>query len=73
MAKCRGCGKEIVFAEVVDHQGIGLGKTVPIDMKAPVYLLNPDGTAERIKAGGVSHFATCSEANRFSGSKKGGS
>lgn len=70
MQKCRGCGKEIVFADLVDDQGIFIGKSVPLDPKPPVYEINSDGTAERRRGAMVSHFATCTEANRFSGSRK---
>lgn len=67
--KCKGCGKEIIF-------GSGpRGQRIPIDMKPPVYQIVDDPDADspmvmRVALAGVSHFATCSEANRFSGSNR---
>lgn len=59
---CRGCGTTIVFAEGPN------GKAIPLDMKAPVYQL-VDGKAIAAPEHHVSHFSTCPEAKRFSGSK----
>ena len=50
------------------------GKTVPLDPIAPVYVRQGDGEGGAIWAQDtskeilVSHFATCSKANDFSGS-----
>lgn len=74
MAKCKGCGAEIIWAKNENN------KMIPLDAKAPVYVLTMrddttmDGEARcQIAEKGrafVSHFATCSKANEFSGSKK---
>lgn len=74
---CRGCGRKVMFVTTVD------GKKVPLDPSAPVYhrVHDPDsGKAFWIQESGgeamVSHFATCSHANEFSGrnrAAKGGS
>lgn len=68
-ATCRGCGKPIVWGIDPD------GKKIPLDPRAPVYALNHlpvggDPHVERDHDSMVSHFATCSKANDFSGSKK---
>ena len=68
MAKCKGCGAEIVWAE-------SNGSPIPLDPKPPVYRVEEGirgNTATRTELGTylVSHFATCREANRFSASKK---
>lgn len=71
-AKCRGCGAEIVWG--IQPNGV----RVPLDPKPPVYrtgTLRPDGAVNitREREALVSHFATCRDANRFSGSsRKGG-
>ena len=58
------CGKRIVWAKTPE------GKVVPLDPVAPTYdvrlNLMGDQTAERSSAY-VSHFATCPNANDFSG------
>ena len=60
---CKGCGKPITFVKT------DTGKTVPLDTRAPVYRLaeTMDGEplAIRFKAGMVTHFATCKDANKF--------
>ena len=65
-AICRGCGAPIVWA-VLEN-----GTKVPLDPKPPVYhtgTLRPDGgvNATRDREALVSHFATCPQANQFSG------
>ena len=63
-SKCRGCGKPIKWAQID-------GKKIPIDLKPPVYYRGDDGEWHRFAGeAGVSHFATCSDANKFSGSNK---
>ncbi len=64
MAKCRGCGKEIVWGKLLS------GKKVPLDPKPAVYFYSMiDEQAERASAGHyVTHFATCPKANDFSAS-----
>lgn len=83
MAKCKGCGAEIIWARNENN------KMVPLDAKAPVYVLtiresrslgpadvycSPIGEArcQRTEKGRafVSHFVTCPKANEFSGGKK---
>jgi len=70
MNTCRGCGKEIVWAET-QH-----GKKVPLDPKALVFsVMSENGkmiavslTGHRGPAGDLimtSHFATCPNANDF--------
>lgn len=69
---CRGCGKAIVF--VTNNEG----KSVPLDPVAPVYVRMRDGDGGALWARDtsgeilVSHFATCSRANDFSGSSRRG-
>ena len=72
-ATCRGCGKPIVWAIDPD------GKRIPLDPKPPVYRLWPSGCTvnstdqdqcQRDRGAMVSHFATCPDANRFSGSNR---
>lgn len=67
-SKCKGCGKEILWGETVE------GKKIPLDMKPPVYgiIRRSQDTVEAYRAQDcfVSHFTTCPQANRFSGSKK---
>lgn len=71
MATCKGCGKEIVWGLTGD------GKKIPLDPKPPVYSFIGDGDEHSVpvirhRGAMVTHFATCPEANRFSGSKKKG-
>ncbi len=70
-AVCRGCGKRIVWGITDD------GKKIPLDPTPPVYEFTPlvgetlNGLKVRRAATAyVSHFSTCPDANRFSGSKK---
>ncbi len=71
-AQCRSCGKEIVWAET-QH-----GKKVPLDPKALVFSVAAENgkmvavsvTGHRGPSGDmlmVSHFATCPDANKWSG------
>ena len=76
MPKCKGCGKEIVFADIADEKGILTGKRVPLDTAAPVYQVDasqkagqPERVAYRRRDTFVSHFVTCPKANQFSGGK----
>lgn len=50
------------------------GKAVPLDMRSPVYRLEPDLTGElvatRDTGAHVSHFCTCPTADQFSGKRK---
>lgn len=69
MTTCRGCGREIVWAET-SH-----GKKVPLDPKALVFSVVQEGSKLiAVKPIGmpserwmVSHFATCPAAADFSG------
>jgi len=67
--KCRGCGKEIIWGENADT-----GRPVPLDPTPPVYhvveLPNGKVMAHRDKHSMVTHFATCPDANKFSGRGK---
>lgn len=68
-AICRGCGAEIVWGVTPN------GKRIPLDPRPPVYYtgtLRGDGgvNCERDREAMVSHFATCPQANRFSGSRR---
>ena len=77
MAKCKGCGAEILWAKNEND------KMIPLDAKAPVYVLTirADSPAEKVAGtearcqraekdrAFVSHFSTCPKANEFSGSK----
>lgn len=69
MSYCRGCNREIVWGTTED------GKKIPLDPRAPVYVsIRQDASGDllikRTSMSMVSHFATCSAANRFSGSNK---
>jgi hypothetical protein len=72
-SKCRSCGREIVWAET-QH-----GAKVPLDPKALVFsVLEVGNKLIAVKPGGlhgerwlVSHFATCKDANAWSGHKPG--
>ena len=72
MSKCKGCGKEIIWAKNEN------GKMVPLDASAPVFLITEaDDETGCVKVGHddlpacyVSHFATCPKANEFSSSRK---
>jgi len=57
---CAGCGKPIVWAVNPDT-----GTPMPLDPRPPVYRV-VDGKAIRVPDVLVLHFATCSDANRFS-------
>ena len=71
---CQGCGREIVFANIITAEGKP-GKA-PLDPRPPVYRIRQDDRGEvfgeREKDCLVSHFATCPNAARFSGSLKRG-
>jgi hypothetical protein len=66
--KCKGCGAALWF--VLTNEG----KIIPLDIKSPVYEVEEDMTGEkratRRGTAYVTHFATCSKANDFSGSKR---
>jgi hypothetical protein len=69
-AKCRSehCGASIEFAETVKN-----GKAMPFD--APIVALQTEtdggtGRAIYVVDFATSHFKTCPDANRFSGSAK---
>ena len=57
---CKGCGKSIWWINVGTHR-------IPIDPVPPVYSHDGDGGFFRQPESWVSHFATCSRANDFSG------
>lgn len=69
MSTCRGCGREIVWGVTSD------GKRIPLDPRPPVYrtgTLLPEGgvRCERDREALCSHFATCPNADQFSGSRR---
>jgi hypothetical protein len=63
---CRGCGKKILWLQLD-------GKNIPLDAVAPCYVRLVDKeTGAEVWARGAgnayfSHFATCPQANQFSG------
>jgi len=70
MSFCKGCGKPTWWGVTTD------GKKIPLDARAPVYravegqMINDGVVIERTSDSLVSHFATCREANQFSGKNK---
>jgi hypothetical protein len=72
VSACRGCGREIVWVLTQD------GKKIPLDRRPVIYRHvgnDSHGTpivdrVEPLPFHAVSHFATCSKANEFSGSKR---
>ena len=66
MSACKGCGARIVWGLMPD------GKKIPLDPKPPIYIVDEDrGTCRRLSQDFmVSHFATCPNANDFSGKGK---
>jgi hypothetical protein len=62
--RCKTCGKTMAFAKTPE------GKTIPLDVVAPVYRLSsgPGGQLRAERAGDcfVSHFATCPQASSHS-------
>jgi len=72
MDECKGCGKPIIWGVTSP------GKAVPLDPAPPVYHVVADSASKsgfsaiRLARENhmVSHFATCTHANDFSGSKK---
>ena len=72
MAKCRGCGAEIVWIEAPKAGNPNETVKVPLDPKAPVYRRLPGlDNGERAHPDYmVSHFATCPKASSFSGSRR---
>lgn len=65
---CKGCGKKIVWGLTPE------GKSIPLDPTPRVYEIDPgaepiDGkhNVVHLPNAAVTHFATCSQANRFSG------
>lgn len=78
MAKCKGCGQEIIWVKAKS------GKSIPCNPDLIAYIEDPDGDlsivthdGRVIKAreydgitacddfGRISHFATCPQADRF--------
>lgn len=65
-ARCRGCGRAIVWHRTTD------GRPMPLDATAPVYALDEltrDGqrvqVVERTRTAWVSHFVTCPQRDQF--------
>jgi hypothetical protein len=71
VATCRGCGRAIVWA--INTRD---GKPIPLNPSAPVFAVQEvAGVKHATQTGAgmflVSHFATCSAANSFSGRNRG--
>lgn len=59
MPRCRSCGADILWVEMVDT-----GKKMPVDLPlATVVVVNGDKTKGAVRRAGTSHFATCPQAN----------
>jgi len=69
-AKCKGCGANIIWGKD------GLNRAIPLDPTPPIYRMSDirDGQlyVERDEYALVSHFATCPQADLFSGKNKNG-
>lgn len=66
MSTCKECNKPIVWANIDE-------KNIPLDPSCPTYFefIAPDGKKLWKKSSAyVSHFSTCTNPNRFSGSGK---
>lgn len=69
--KCRNCGRKIIFVTAVNAAGQQM--TIPLDPSEPIYVRQRNGDGGAVWAQDtsrellVSHFATCSKANDFSG------
>ena len=66
---CKGCQKPIIWGKTAE------GKMIPLDAVAPVYEASFNGPdepyfAKRMPESFVTHFATCRQANLFSGKTK---
>lgn len=61
---CKLCGAPLKFAKTP------AGKTIPLDLRAPVYDLIGASIAARSALAYVSHFATCPRANEASSRKR---
>lgn len=69
MSKVCKCGRKIFFAETSE------GKIIPLDPTPPVYEHYFDeslgkNVCKKLGNAAVSHFATCKNANEFSGSNQ---
>ena len=58
MAKCKGCGAEIVWIKTAN------GKMMPLDSKEKMYYCAINGEW-RIYRGREAHWSTCPNADRF--------
>ena len=75
-ARCKGCDKPIIWGVLTNQHGEM--KRLPLDPKPPIYrVIGTESTSagesvkvQRMDNALVSHFATCPNANDFSGSKK---
>lgn len=76
ISRCRGCDRKIIWARLYDEETNKLTeKLIPCDAVAAVYFVEPRGednviTASRRRDCFVSHFVTCSKANRFTKKKR---
>lgn len=61
---CKACGTPLHFVRTME------GKLMPLDEKAPVFVIHEDAEGEPIAVrkheAWVSHFATCPKAGDFS-------
>lgn len=66
MSRCKGCGREMVWAKTP------AGKNIPLERVPNGYEVSGGQAIEIGTLDGVyiSHFLTCPKANQFSGSKK---
>lgn len=62
--ECRYCGAPLKFAKTP------AGKTIPLDLRAPVYDLVGNELATRASLAFVTHFATCPHVKEASNSVK---
>lgn len=65
-SKCKGCGREIVFARSPNN------KHIPLDLSVVVYKVGDNGDAYPMPKGQylISHFITCRNRDDFSSSNK---
>lgn len=59
MSRCRTCGAEILWVEMLDT-----GKKMPVDLPLQtVVVVNSDKTQGAVRQAASSHFATCPQAS----------
>jgi len=65
MAKCKGCGAEIIWIQTE------LKKAAPVDAKESTFYIVDTLNVGRIRKGHEPHFATCPKADKFRKPKRG--